>query len=243
MIYFKEKFLRILSAIVFLIIVGGCATIEKNILFTSQELIDKAQQKNFRKVDFTLGDFTLTGYHKLRVPTASTLSVYIEGDGDPIAFFLAGEDSYVNVLYLVPPVQSYSPEIINAFNSVIDQMKLSTGAQKVSLTGYSDGGAFAVLVAASRNDVSALRTVAGNLAFVPLTVAAVVKNIPQRHFVGARDVIVPKVNVKNFLEAQKDKARKGMSVIKGAGHINGWVERWSELLKYPLRKIEKDKIL
>ncbi len=182
----------------------------------------------------------------------------------PLAFFLASEDQSPHVLYLARPGQfladaspqvdqaywtskRYSEEVIQSTNAAIDQVKLSSGAGKVSLVGYSGGAAVAVLVAARRNDVIALRTVAGNLApevftrlhhlspltgsLDPMAVALAVKGIPQRHFIGRRDAVVTRAVTEAFLDAEGDDSRQSLTEVDGADHLNGWAERWGVFIK------------
>jgi len=186
----------------------------------------------------------------------------------PLAFFLASKDQSPNVLYLARPGQfphaggpqvdrsywtskRYSEEVVQSTNAAIDQVKLSSGAKKISLVGYSGGAAVAVLVAGRRSDVVALRTVAGNLApevfstvhhlsplsgsLDPVAVAAAVNEIPQHHFIGSNDTIVTKEVTDAFLDAEGDRSRQRLTTVAGADHTNGWVERWRNLLVVPLR--------
>lgn len=185
----------------------------------------------------------------------------------PLAFFLASEDPSTNVLYIARPGQflkpgekqidqvywtsrRYSEEVISAVNTAIDQVKRSSGAKQVSLIGYSGGATVAVLVVARRDDVVALRTVAGNLAtdvfsrvhhisplsgsIDPVSVASKIQGIPQRHFIGRRDRVIVSEIPKVFLAAEGDTDYKGLTEIEEADHLNGWVERWVELLAVPL---------
>lgn len=145
----------------------------------------------------------------------------------------------------------YSEDVVHAVNAAIDMVKLSSGASRVSLAGFSGGGALAVLVAARRDDVVALRTVAGNLALDvfcgahdisplegsldPLTVASALKDIPQRHFIGSRDRVVPRAAAEAFLDAQGDMEHKRLIVVEGVDHMEGWRARWPGLLAEPLK--------
>ena len=182
----------------------------------------------------------------------------------PLAFYLASEDQSPNVLYLARPGQflamgstqvdqaywtskRYGEKVIQSVNAAIDQVKLSSGASKVSLVGYSGGAAVAVLVAARRHDVLALRTVAGNLApevfarehhlsplsgsLDPVEVAQVLKGIPQRHFTGRSDTVVTKAVTMAFIDAAGDVSRQSLTEVDDADHLNGWVERWRDLIK------------
>ena len=186
----------------------------------------------------------------------------------PLAFYLASEDQSPNVLYVARPGQfpaagspqvdqafwtskRYSEEVIQSTNAAIDQVKISSGANKVSLVGYSGGAAVARLVAARRTDVVAIRTVAGNLAsevfarghhlsplsgsFDPVAVAQAVKGIPQRHFIGRRDTVVTRAVTEAFLDAEGDFLRQGLTDVADVDHWNGWAVGWSELLSEPLQ--------
>jgi hypothetical protein len=181
----------------------------------------------------------------------------------PIALRLTVIDPTGNAAYIARPGQfsasgfpdcdakywagfRFAPEVINSFNKAIDILKEKSGAQHIELIGYSGGGAIAVLVAAERSDIIALRTVAGNLdssAFCayhhvspldgsmnPLDVAKKVAPIPQRHFVGSRDKIVPFAIAESFVKMEGDKDYQCITVVDGATHNNGWLKRWKELL-------------
>lgn len=182
---------------------------------------------------------------------------------DPIALELATIDSKDAIAYIARPGQflaadsavcaptywsarRFSPEVVEAFDKTIDMLKKKSGAKYVELVGYSGGGALAVLVAAARNDVASVKTIAGNLdieAFArlhnvsPLTgsmnpadVAAKIKNLPQRHFVGSKDIVVPVSIAQSFLKRAGDADDKRITVVDGATHTKGWQERWPELL-------------
>ncbi len=53
--------------------------------------------------------------------------------------------------------------MVNSIHKTLDQIKTRYNASGFNLIGYSGGGAIAALVAADRNDILSLRTVAGNL--------------------------------------------------------------------------------
>lgn len=184
-----------------------------------------------------------------------------------LVFDLASEDPSPDVVYLARPGQfeesgsptadqaywtgkRYSQEVIESTSAALDSLKRSSGVTKFSLVGYSGGAAVAVLVAARRNDVIALRTVAGNIAsdiFVrlhhlsplagsldPLDVALSIRSIPQLHFVGGKDRIVPRAIACAFLDQEGDTAHESLVEVDGAGHMDGWAQQWRELLSKPL---------
>lgn len=88
----------------------------------------------------------------------------------------------------------------------LDVLKASTGAARLVLVEYSGGGAVAVLLAARRNDVAGLVTVAANIdlgywtrrnqlapligSLDPATFADQIADLPQVHFTGSRDDVV-----------------------------------------------------
>lgn len=186
---------------------------------------------------------------------------------NPVALRLAAVDPKDNVAYIARPGQyspsgavdcdprywsgqRFAPEVVGAIDKVIDVLKEKSGAKYVELMGYSGGGAIAVLVAARRSDVRALRTVAGNLntyAFCayhhvspldgsmnPLDVAQKIARIPQRHFVGSKDSVVPGFIAQSFVEQEGDKDHSRITIVQGATHSKGWPQKWRELLSLPL---------
>jgi hypothetical protein len=177
---------------------------------------------------------------------------------------LATLDPNPNVVYLARPCQyspqdlktvcdskywslaRYSPEVVNALDMAISQIKRQCAANQVNLIGYSGGGALAVLITAQRTDVASIRTVAGNLdlntmdkihdttplseSLDPLAVAQKVRHIPQLHFVGGKDYIVPEKVAKSFVkEAGLDS--NAVVVIKKAAHNTHWDKNWPQLLQ------------
>lgn len=142
-------------------------------------------------------------------------------------------------------VRRFADEVIASVNSAIDQIADEAGASRVHLVGFSGGGAIAVLTAARRSDVLSIRTVAGNLdpdevsrihqvsdlrgSLNPIDAAAQVADIPQIHFTGADDGIIPRAISARFERAAASNCVRVVTV-DGAGHDKGWVERWPGLL-------------
>lgn len=190
---------------------------------------------------------------------------------DPVGLNLAIEDPSPSVAYIARPGQfpetndpkcdptywserRFSAEVITAFNEAIDSLKKNTQAKRIELTGYSGGAAIAVLVAASRSDVAALRTVAGNLdpkglcafhsvsqligSMDPMDFAEKVSSIPQRHFIGSDDRTVPPLIADSFTEKEGDFEHNSVTVVDGASHKGGWGKRWKDLLLLPLATIK-----
>ena len=126
-------------------------------------------------------------------------------------------------------------------------IKKKVGSDKIELVGFSGGGAVVCLVAARRNDVASIRTVAGNLdpdavnafhkvsklkgSLNPMNVVSSLAGIPQRHFIGERDIIIPPSIAHNFAKMSGDFTKKTITIVPEAGHNKGWDDRWIELLQ------------
>ena len=139
----------------------------------------------------------------------------------------------------------YSGEVVAATNEALDALKARTGARKLALVGYSGGGTVAALAAARRNDVVWLKTVASPLdtdAFTthhkvsalsgslnPADDTAALIHLPQIHYVGAEDDIVPaEVNG----EAVTRLGAAGCAVLRllpDTAHAEGWLDAWPRL--------------
>jgi len=190
----------------------------------------------------------------------------------PFVLELASIDSTVNVAYLARPGQysgsgapecdssywsdrRFSEEVIESMSDAISKLSGQAGTKDINLIGYSGGAAVAILVAARRDDVKSLRTIAGNLdtdavnkynhvspledSLNPINVAGKIKNIPQRHFIGSKDKIIPRSIADSFVATEGGKGGDCITVVEGATHATGWRERWKELLSMSLAACTK----
>ena len=188
---------------------------------------------------------------------------------NPVALTLATADPSDAIAYIARPGQfsapdsaecdstywsarRFAPEVVEAFNKAIDVLKEKSGAKNVELVGYSGGGAIVVLLAARRNDVTSLRTIAGNLdpkalcdyhkvssldgSMDPLDVAEKVANIPQRHFVSSGDSVVPASIAESFAGKTGDQKHESITMVPGTTHTAGWQKAWPSLIKATLYK-------
>lgn len=184
---------------------------------------------------------------------------------NPVALSLAANDNHPNVLYLARPCQyqgvgsnrackpalwthgRFSPEVVDALDQALDQMLDQFREHAgIELVGYSGGGALAVMIAARREDVINLRTVAGNLdseSFValhqvspmsgsknPADYAASLRHLPQVHFFGDADKVIPGKISQQFAEKAAPSTCITRKPVHGANHADGWQERWPTLL-------------
>jgi len=176
---------------------------------------------------------------------------------------LAAADRSANVVYLARPCQftaladnprcepaywtgkRFAPEVVSAIDAAVTAYASRTPGQPIHLVGYSGGGAIAVLVAARRQDVATLRTVAGNLdhdavnqrhrvslmtdSLNPIDVIADVADIPQIHFSSTEDRVVPLAIARDF--AAKAGGCASVIVVNGLSHDGDWAAVWPQLLK------------
>jgi hypothetical protein len=139
----------------------------------------------------------------------------------------------------------HHPKLVEAMSKAIDHLKTLYGVSNFELIGHSGGGSMAVLIAEKRSDIKRIITIAGNLdieAFVkhhrvtamkgslnPLYVAEKIQYIPQLHFIGGQDKIVPEKLVANFVKKSASICVQS-KVYKDFGHFEDWVSVWSDIL-------------
>jgi len=135
----------------------------------------------------------------------------------------------------------FDEKVIESTNVAIDQLMQKSGATNVRLIGFSGGAAVAILAAVERDDVESIVSIAGNLdhrqvnefhgvtplrgSLNPKDVATQLASIPQVHFVGASDKVIPSVVVDDFIKVQANNCAQKVVVIN-AGHIDGWIDYW-----------------
>lgn len=148
----------------------------------------------------------------------------------------------------------YSKNVVDSINQVIDNYKnsiLTTNAAKaeIHLVGYSGGATIAGLIANQRNDVKSLRTIAGNLdhdavsdfhqttkldqSLNLIDFAENIKHIPQIHYIGGRDQIIPIYVVKNFVDqvnSYKSRHCASYKIFKNLDHYHGWETIWQQIV-------------
>jgi pimeloyl-ACP methyl ester carboxylesterase len=191
-----------------------------------------------------------TPFHPPRDPTPPS----------PIALALAERDPAPAVVYLGRPCQylepaelaacspdywtgsRYAPEVVAAYMAALDRLKLASGMRGLRLFGHSGGGVLAVLLAARRDDVVQVVTVASPLAVAEWTAwhgvtplagsldpgAALAQKLPPAvHFVGGRDSIVPAPLVAAFAARSGGRVRE----VPDFDHQCCWSRDWKGLLE------------
>jgi pimeloyl-ACP methyl ester carboxylesterase len=206
------------------------------------------------------------------VEKMTRLRVYLEGDGhswatatqpslDPsphnlLVPRLALNDPTPNA-YLARPCQfvmaaacqpalwthrRFSQEVVTRLSQALDQLKQRYGNREFELVGYSGGGALALLLAAQRNDVTQVQTLAGNLSprlwammkglspldgsLDPLDYHDRLALLPQRHFIGDADLIIPSGLADKYQQALGSPLSQCIHV-PGTSHDTGWEATWT----------------
>lgn len=136
-------------------------------------------------------------------------------------------------------------EAVRAAGQAIDEAKARLGVGRIHLVGYSGGGGLALLLAERRMDVASLTTVAGLLDtywwvreknFQPLTgslnpadQAAKLATVPQVHFYGRDDSIIPPEMSAHFQTLAPFSDFRRVEI--DTNHWRAWPDLWPGLLQ------------
>ena len=183
----------------------------------------------------------------------------------PLVLRLAVADPSPNRLYLARPCQyldaerrracapeywsiaRFAPEVIDGYMAALELAKRRSGAERLTLVGYSGGGTVAALLAARRADVVRLVTVAGTLdheswtrggdvtplsrSLNPVDFTERLRALPQIHFVGARDRVVPPSVTQSYIDRLGTARRARLVTLPDYDHECCWEGGWRGLLR------------
>ena len=140
----------------------------------------------------------------------------------------------------------YGEDVVEAIDDALDTLKQRAGARRVRLVGFSGGAQLAVLAAARRSDIAGIVTIAGNLDHRHWTasqgvsaltgslnaadVAAVVRHIPQVHFLGERDTTVGRDVIESYLTRMPATSQSRVIDVPDYDHECCWADNWPGLL-------------
>lgn len=177
----------------------------------------------------------------LRQPTGAAVHL-----ARPCQFLLETEGRNCRTKYWTS--HRFSEEVVVSTNRAIDRLKADHGAQAIELVGYSGGGAIAALIAARRDDVARLVTVAGNLdhaawtrlhrltalggSLNPVESAPALATLQQVHLSGGKDRETPTTLAQEWVRRTGPSATRSLRVIADFDHHCCWAEAWPEL--YPM---------
>ena len=175
---------------------------------------------------------------------------------------IMSEDPESNIAYMARPCQyvlqpncsphtwtfgRYDDQIIESMNTALSELKLHGNYEQIELVGYSGGATIALLLATRRNDITNVRTIAGNLdprftneyhkvspmptALNPIDATDRLSAVPQIHFYGEEDSVIPEIISKHYAAQFKNSDCIKIQSVKGANHHSGWVNKWQQLLQ------------
>ncbi|SIR02040.1 alpha/beta hydrolase [Aquipseudomonas alcaligenes] len=181
---------------------------------------------------------------------------------DPLALRLALAQPNGNAAYLGRPCQylgatqepcqqgywteqRFAEVVVASLDQASDTLKARFGARRLTLVGYSGGGALALLLAARRNDVEQVITVAGNLdhaawtrlhrvtplqgSLNPAELRASLAQVPQVHLQGQVDQVTPATLARDFVAGYPPMHHARVKVIPGFDHHCCWAQEWPNL--------------
>lgn len=142
----------------------------------------------------------------------------------------------------------FSEAVVVAMGQALDVLAME--GQKIELVGYSGGGTIAMLLAARRSDIVSVRTIAGNLdhaafsahhqvtplhgSLNPIDEAGKLTRIPQIHWFGSKDRVIPPFIAEKFAKAQGKASCVVTQEVAQASHKDGWERAFPALLTQPL---------
>jgi pimeloyl-ACP methyl ester carboxylesterase len=185
---------------------------------------------------------------------------------EPLALKLALSHRQGTAVYLARPCQylgkqvascdqrywtsaRFAQEVIASTDQAISELKQRYGAREIVMVGYSGGAAVAALVAARRDDVIGLVTVAGNLdhrawtqyhrvrplsgSLNAVDVAPKLQSLPQVHLIGEDDQVIPPELARGWPAAFTGLNQSQLQVVPGYDHACCWVQGWPTLQPVP----------
>ena len=173
---------------------------------------------------------------------------------NPVAYYLFKQDPVLNKIYLARPCQytamrnctvtdwtdgRYSQEIIESYNEILNNLDAKT----FEIVGYSGGAMIALILAGQRDDIVNIITVAGNLdhkahslhhnvstlnkSLNSLEYKDKLKNIPQIHFAGSKDVNTPISIYDDYIKQIRNNNNCFIvNHVDGVSHGEGWEKAW-----------------
>lgn len=169
--------------------------------------------------------------------------------------WLARPCQYVDAQAMACPTsywtsQRYGLPSTTLIDQALNDLKTRYGARHLVLVGYSGGGTVAASLASHRPDVIRLVTVAANLDLGqwtahhglpalpadqnPALQGGRLREIPQTHFVGARDKVVPPDTVRSYAARIAVPSLVRVVDIPQADHGCCWADLWPTLRTFAL---------
>ncbi len=138
-------------------------------------------------------------------------------------------------------------DVVDSINQAITDIKSSNNASKIELVGFSGGGVIAMLIAAIRDDVSKIITIASNIDHVswskyhnvsllegslnPIYFINDLKNIQQLHLWGEKDGLVPVKTQTAFINSMEKNKLFEYRILPEFTHTCCWDDYWADTFR------------
>ncbi|MDF0730999.1 alpha/beta hydrolase [Pseudomonas entomophila] len=228
----------------------------------------------------SVADFPLLIAASPSLSSSSVLRVYLEGDGrawvtpsqpsrdptprallvatlamrDPMpSIYMSRPCQFVRAVGCTPALwtsRRFSLQVVDGLSQALDQLKRRHGNRAFELVGYSGGGALALLLAARRDDVVRVQTLAGNLSpaqwarqleliplegsLEPLLYRERLAQVAQRHLVGEADRQMPAAVAAYYGRQLGESRCLEFVMLPGVTHAQGWEQAWRHWRDRPL---------
>ena len=183
-------------------------------------------------------------------PIRPTMLELAAEDGAPNVIYLARPCQYIRTSACRTALWTsdrFSSEVLASYQSVLDQLRQTRGAKHFELVGFSGGGVIAALLATTRNDIRNLRTVSTPIdiriwaktkkfsqlhgSLNPADFLEPLSRLPQIHFWGGKDTVVPLSVIENYQDRLPENGRCSAIHQEPANtHDQGWRSEWRHLL-------------
>ena len=233
-----------LKALIILFFVAGCTAIKAPTDFVYKEIPTRDPFGTYKI--YIEGDGYAFNAHGRATqdptPKGTLVRELAFGDNNPNVVYLARPCQYIK-----SPICSkrhwttarFAPEVINAEYAAVKQI---AGDNPVILIGFSGGAQVAGLIASAKQglNVKKIITIAGNLDHLawtqyhnlpPLNESMNLESyrkqfaqIPQIHYVGSDDKVMPPVLVRDFVGESCN-----LIEVRGATHNSGWEKIYSQI--------------
>lgn len=141
----------------------------------------------------------------------------------------------------------FSEPVVSDLSDALDTAKRVAGAARLELVGYSGGGALALLLAAKRDDVDLVVTVAGNLdhafwtgyhrvsplrgSLNPADYTDRLQAVKQVHIVSTDDDVIPPAVARSFVGRMKVTDNVRIVTVSDIEHSGDWSQPLSNVLR------------
>ena len=167
--------------------------------------------------------------------------------GRPCYHGLAGDPGCTPALWTS---DRYSDAVVSSMAAALRTHLASRGVDRLAFIGYSGGGTLAMLLAPRFGETAAVVTVAANLdteawtahhryvrltgSLNPAAQPSLLPHVYQRHYVGARDRVVPPQTLSG-----RAVDRAALVVVPEFDHVCCWPRLWPSVLADLARALER----